>query len=65
MKKIELSLNNQISAKRKGENWDNMQWKPHKERVASKCENAQKQLSLKRFSENKVISNVSYKGDIF
>lgn len=63
--KIELSLNNQISAKRKGENWDNMQWKPHKERVASKCENVQKQLPLKRCSENKVISNVSYKGDIF
>lgn len=65
MKKIKLSLNNQISAKRKDENWDNMQWKPYKERVASKCESAQKQLPLKRFNENKVISNVSYKGEIF
>lgn len=65
MKKIELSLNNQISAKRKHENWDNMQWKPYKERVASKCENAQKQSPLKRVNENKVISNVSYRGEIF
>lgn len=65
MKKIELSLNNQISAKRKHENWDNMQWKPHKERVVSKCENAQKQSPLKRVNENKVISNVSYRGEVF
>ena len=65
MKTIKLSLNNQISAKRKDENWDNMQCKPYKERAASKCENAQKQLPLKRFNENKVVSNASYKWEIF